>query len=52
MIGARTAFCLYGVLVIISVLTLHGTALALALVIVLGLAAKTLVDFLRRRIGG
>lgn len=50
MIGAKTAFALYGVLVIIAVLTLHGTALAIALVIVLGLSAKTLVDYLRRRI--
>jgi hypothetical protein len=49
MIGFRTAFGLYALLVILAALTLHGTALALALIIVLGLAAKTLVDFLRRR---
>jgi hypothetical protein len=49
MIGAKTAFALYAVLVGISVLSLHGTALALALIIVLGLAAKTLLDHLRRR---
>jgi hypothetical protein len=52
MIGAKTAFVLYAVLVVVSVATLHGTALALALVIVVGLAAKTLVDVLRRRLHG
>jgi hypothetical protein len=50
MIGPKTAFGLYSVLVIVSLVTLHGTALAVALVIVLGLAAKTLVDCFRRRI--
>ena len=50
MIGAGTAFILYAGLVLIAVLTLHGMALALALVIVLGLAAKTLVEYLRRRL--
>lgn len=49
MIGARTAFILYGLLVVFAVVRLHGTARWVALVIVLGLAAKTLVDFLRRR---
>ncbi len=48
MIGANTAFGLYAVLVVLAILTLHGTALAVALVIVVGLAAKTLVDHLRR----
>jgi hypothetical protein len=52
MIGAKLAFGLYAVLVIVSIATLHGVALALALVIVLGLAAKTLVDHLRRRMDG
>lgn len=50
MIGPKTAFALYALLVVMAVWTLHGTALALALVIVLGLGAKTLVDFLRRRL--
>jgi hypothetical protein len=50
MIGHKTAFALYAALVIVAVVRLHGLALSLTLVIVLGLAAKTLVDFLRRRI--
>lgn len=41
---------LYAVLVVISVLTLKGAALALALIIVLGLAAKSYVHFLRSRL--
>jgi hypothetical protein len=52
MIGLKFAFLLYGLLVLISVATLHGTPLALALVIVLGLAAKTMVDHVRRRRDG
>ena len=52
MIGAKIAFILYGLLVLLAVATLHGTPLALALVIVLGLAAKTMVDHLRRRMDG
>ncbi len=52
MIGFRTALGLYALLVIVAALTLHGTALMLALVIVVGLAAKTLVDYLRRRMDG
>ena len=49
MINAKLAFGLYALLVAAAVLTLHGTPLMLALVIVFGLAAKTLVDWLRRR---
>ena len=49
MIGAKAAFALYGVLVLVAVVTLHGTALALGLVIVLGLAAKSVVDYFKRR---
>lgn len=52
MIGFRVAFGLYASLVIVAALTLRGTALAVALVIVLGLAVKTLLDFLRRRMDG
>jgi hypothetical protein len=52
MIGAKVAFGLYGLLVVVAMLTLHGTPRVLALVIVLGLAAKTLVDLLRRRMNG
>lgn len=52
MIDAKIAFALYGLLVGAALLTLHGTARALALVIVLGLAAKTLVDYLRKRMDG
>lgn len=52
MISAKIAFGLYGLLVVLALLTLHGTALALALVIVVGLATKTLVDHLRRRMDG
>ncbi len=52
MIDVKIAFILYGLLVIAATLTLHGTALALTLVIVLGLAAKTLVDHLRKRMDG
>jgi len=50
-IGFRTAFALYAVLIVAGLLTLHGVALSLALVIVLGFAAKTAVDYFRRRMG-
>jgi hypothetical protein len=49
MISARTAFLLYGVLVLGAVLTLKGKLLGLALVIVLAFAAKTYVDHVRRQ---
>ena len=49
MIGVKTALALYSVLAVVALLTLHGTPLALAIVIVLGLAAKTLVDYFKRR---
>jgi hypothetical protein len=52
MIGAKTAFVLYGLLAGVAVLTLHSTARWVSLVVVLGLAAKTLVDLLRRRMEG
>ncbi len=50
LIGIRTAMLLYALLVIASFLALKGTALALALIIVLGLAAKSYVHHLRSRL--
>jgi len=50
MINIWTAFALYAVLVAWAVRTLHGVALAVTLLIVGGLAAKSYVDFLRRRL--
>jgi hypothetical protein len=50
MIGIRTALVLYGLLVVASILTLKGIALALALIIVLGLAVKSYVHHLRSRL--
>lgn len=47
LIGIRTAMLLYAFLVLASVLTLKGPALALALIIVLGLAVKSYVHHLR-----
>ena len=49
MISIRTAMLLYALLVLASVLTLKGTPLALALIIVLGLALKSYVHHLRSR---
>jgi hypothetical protein len=49
MISARTAFLLYAALALLALLTLKGKYLALGLIIVLALAAKTFVDELRRR---
>ncbi len=49
-IGLRTALILYGLLVLASFATLKGTALVIALIIVLGLAAKSYVHHLRGRI--
>ena len=50
MIGPRTAAVLYAVLVALSIATLHGKALAFALIVVLGLAVKSYLDYLRRRL--
>jgi hypothetical protein len=50
MISGRIAFVLYAALVAISIATLHGKALAFALIVVLGLAVKSYVDYLRRRL--
>ena len=49
-IGIRTALVLYALLVLAAFATLKGTPLFIALVIVLGLAAKTDVHHLRRRL--
>jgi hypothetical protein len=49
MIGARTAFLLYGALIVVALLTLKGKPLSLALIIIIAIAAKTCVDQLRRR---
>ncbi len=50
MIPGRVAAVLYAVLVAVSIATLHGKALAFALIIVLGLALKSYLDYLRRRL--
>jgi len=49
-IGARTAFILYGALLVFAYITLKGKFLGLAVIIVLAIAAKTYVDHLRRRL--
>ena len=49
LIGPKTAALLYAALVAGACLTLKGKVLALALIIVLGLAAKSYVEYLRRR---
>jgi hypothetical protein len=48
LIGARTAFLLYAVLLGFAWWTLKGKFLSLAVIIILALAAKTYVDHLRR----
>lgn len=50
MIGGKTAFVLYAMLIAFAVKTLKGTALIIAIVIVLGLAVKSYLDYLRRRL--
>jgi|GEM_PF-2554434 len=50
LIGIRTAIVLYALLAVASFATLKGTALAIALVIVLGLALKSYLHHLRSRI--
>lgn len=50
LIGIRTAIALYALLVLASVLTLKGAPLALALIIVLGLAVKSYLHHLRSRL--
>ena len=47
-IGIRTAMVLYALLLVAAFATLKGTALYIALIIVLGIAVKTYVHHLRR----
>jgi len=49
-IGLRTALVLYGLLGLAAFATLKGTALAVALLIVVALAVKSYVHDLRNRI--
>ena len=48
-IGLRTALILYALLIIAAVATLKGTALAVAVLIVLALAAKSYLHHVRGR---
>lgn len=49
-ISIRTAALLYALLVLVSFLTLKGPALALALIIIGGLAVKSYLHHLRSRL--
>lgn len=49
MIGLRTALILYALLLVFAFATLKGTALAIAVLIVVLLAVKSFVHHLRRR---
>jgi uncharacterized membrane protein YiaA len=49
-IGIRTAMVLYALLLVAAFKTLKGTALYIALIIVVGLAAKTYLHYLRDRL--
>lgn len=48
-IGLRTALILYALLVLAAIATLKGTALAVALLVVLALAAKSYLHHVRGR---
>ena len=48
-IGLRTALILYALLVIFAALTLKGTALIIALLIVGALAVKSVLHYFRER---
>lgn len=48
-IGTKTACILYAALIGFAVYTLKGTPRAIAIIVVLALAAKSCVDYLRRR---
>jgi hypothetical protein len=48
-IGLRTALILYALLLVFAFATLKGTALAIAVLIVVLLAVKSFVHHLRRR---
>ena len=47
LIGPLVAAILYALLIVFAVATLKGKALTLAVIIVLGLAAKSLLDHFR-----
>ena len=49
LIGVRTATVLYLLLVVFACVTLKGNALALALIIIGGLAVKSLLHYFRER---
>ncbi len=49
-IGIRTAMVLYALLLVAAFATLKGTALYVALIIVLGIATKTYLHYLRSRL--
>jgi hypothetical protein len=49
-IGIRTAMVSYALLLVAAFATLKGTALYVALIIVLGIAAKTYLHHLRDRL--
>lgn len=48
-IGPRIALLLYAALIAISFLILHGKALAFGLIIVIGVAVKSFVGYLRQK---
>lgn len=50
MISARTASLLYVLLLVFAWATLKGKFLSLAVIIVLALAMKTWVDYLKRKL--
>ncbi|MBV9301653.1 MAG: hypothetical protein JOY62_07960 [Acidobacteriaceae bacterium] len=50
LIGIRTALTLYAVLIGFAVFTLRGVPLYIALLIILGLAAKAFLHHLRKRL--
>ena len=50
MINIGTAMGLFALLAVVSILILKGLALAFALIVIIGLAAKAYVHFLRSRI--
>jgi hypothetical protein len=50
LVGPKTAILLYAVLILASFLTLKGTPLYLALLIVVGVAVKSLLHYLRNRL--
>jgi hypothetical protein len=49
-IGLRTALILYALLVVFAALTLKGTALVIALLIVGALTVKSVLHYLRERL--